>query len=536
VTAVRERDAVAVTVPPAPESPVLRPAWLAAVTAVVAGFALLLSFPPSAQWWLAPVGVAILLITVYRQRLRRAAWLGLLAGLAFFVPLLSWTGIQVGRWPWLALATLQASYLLLFALGVAWVSPLADARGWRRVGWPFTVAALFVADEAARDRTPFGGFPWGRLAFSQSDSPALRFAVLGGAPLVTFVVALLGALLATAVLAAPWGRAIRGWPAWRPPAAAAAAAIAGALIGFAVPTAPATGRPVTVAIIQGNVPRLGLEFNAQRLAVLQNHVNATLELANQVAAGQATQPDLVIWPENASDVDPVNSPDGRQLINQAAAAIGVPILVGGLIDSDNKHPLNVGIVWTPGSGPGATYIKRHPVPFAEYIPLRSLARRITTKVDLVRNDFVAGDEPGILSVGPATVGDVICFEVAYDGLVRDTVTGGGQLIAVQTNNATFNPAEARQQLAMVQLRAIEHGRDSLMVSTVGISAFVTADGEVSQATGFNTQAVRLAQLHLGEGHTVATRLGELPEWVVVAGAILGLALATRRRWVQARAS
>ena len=81
--------------------------------------------------------------------------------------------------------------------------------------------------------------------------------------------------------------------------------------------------------------------------------------------------------------------------------------------------------------------------------------------------MVGGDTPGVIRTGPVTVGDVICFEVAYDEIVRDTVTGGAEILAVQTNNATFNEAEARQQLAMVQLRAVEHGRESLMVSTVG---------------------------------------------------------------------
>jgi apolipoprotein N-acyltransferase len=134
-------------------------------------------------------------------------------------------------------------------------------------------------------------------------------------------------------------------------------------------------------------------------------------------------------------------------------------------------------------------------------------------------------------MGPARVGTVICFEVAYDGLVRDTVTGGGQLLAVQTNNATFNEAEAAQQLAMVRLRAVEHGRDSLMASTVGISGFVGVDGRVSHATGFFTQDVLVRTLALADRQTIATRVGVWPEFILVGGALVGLAAAwvTRRR-------
>ena len=110
----------------------------------------------------------------------------------------------------------------------------------------------------------------------------------------------------------------------------------------------------------------------------------------------------------------------------------------------------------------------------------------------------------MLPIGPATVGDVICFEVAYDEVVRDTVTGGAQLLVVQTNNATFNEAEARQQLAMVRLRAVEHGRPALMASTVGVSAFVDEAGNVHDATAFNAPAVIVRDVTLGTSRTMAT--------------------------------
>jgi apolipoprotein N-acyltransferase len=402
----------------------------------------------------------------------------------------------------------------------ALATPVVDRWRWT---WPFVTGSLWVLQEALRDRTPFGGFPWGRLAFSQDDSPLLRLASLGGAPLVTFGVAAVGGLLGLTVLS------VRRTPkrAWIP----ALVALVVALAPLGVPTARAGGPAVRVAIVQGNVPRLGLEFNAQRRAVLDNHVKATMDLAAEVNAGRAERPDLVIWPENASDIDPIENSDARALVDGAAVAIGAPILVGGLRDDGHGGTLNVGIVWQPNAGPTDSYIKRHPVPFAEYMPIRRFARMITDKVDLVRSDFVAGPKPGVLTLGPATIGDVICFEVAYDEIVRDTVTGGGQLIVVQTNNATFNEAEAAQQLAMVRLRAVEHGRPALMASTVGISAFVDPSGTVHDATSFNVRAVIVRELSLGTARTMATRLGPFPELalVAVALAVIGTAVVLRRR-------
>ncbi|MBA3487965.1 MAG: apolipoprotein N-acyltransferase, partial [Longispora sp.] len=209
--------------------------------------------------------------------------------------------------------------------------------------------------------------------------------------------------------------------------------------------------------------------------------------------------------------------------------------VGAVVGAGEGKARNVGVLWAPGVGPVQQYTKRHPVPFAEYIPFRSVVRSITEKADLVRADFVAGGRAGVFeSSAPGGVvrfGDVICFEVAYDSLVRDTVTGGAQLLVTQTNNATFNPAEAAQQLAMVRLRSVEHGRAGLMASTVGISAFTTPDGRAHQSTAFDSQAVVTGQVYLKTSQTPATRLGGTPEMILTGLALFGLlaAVALRRR-------
>ncbi|MEJ3744298.1 apolipoprotein N-acyltransferase [Actinomycetes bacterium KLBMP 9797] len=535
--------------------------------AVAGGVALLLALPPYGVWWLAPAGVALLAAAVHRRRPRGGAGLGMLAGLALFLPLLSWTNLHTGFVPWLLLATLQAGFLALLGTAGAYLSPLVDRHRWL---WPPAVALLWVAQEALRDRAPYGGFPWGRLAFSQDGSPLVRLAAVGGAPLVTFGVALTGGLLVTAgFLVAARRRPATGDADPRPadhaadgadpraaeraadgadplaaeragdgadPRAAgggvraggrggllaagglAAGAVAVAAAGLLVPLGTPGGDPVTVAVVQGNVPRMGLDFNAQRRAVLENHVDATLALADRVAKGQADQPDLVVWPENASDIDPLRNADAAVLIDEAAAAIKAPILVGAVLQGPGSGQIrNVGLLWQPGSGVDEEqmYVKRHPVPFGEYMPLRRIARLVTTEVDRVR-DMVAGERPGVIRTGPVVIGDVICFEVAYDEVVRDTVTGGAGLLVVQTNNATFDEAEARQQLAMVRLRAVEHGREALMASTVGVSGFVDARGRVHDATGFNTDAVIMRQMAPSGARTLATRLGYWPEVVLVA--------------------
>ncbi|WP_222853425.1 apolipoprotein N-acyltransferase [Fodinicola acaciae] len=493
------------------------PWWAVILGSVVSGVLLWLAFPPVGLWWTAPIAIALFALTLRGQRKRRGAWAGYLFGLVFFTLVLHWAGTFVGS-VWLLLPVSQAAFTAL----LGFLTPLT----WRKpVLLPALTGGAWVISEALRSRIPFGGFPWARVAFSQSDAPTLKLASIAGAPGVTFVVAAVGGLLALAAIWLITERQSRRWAI----AGLAAGAVALMAVGPLVPTPAPSGPTVTVAVIQGNVPRLGLDFNAQRRAVLDNHVKTTLKLADQVKAGTAKQPDFVIWPENSSDIDPLANADAYAEITMAAKAIKVPIMIGGMMNGPGPtHVSNTSIVWSPVSGPGERYVKRHPVPFAEYIPLRPIARMVTDKVDLVPRDFYPGDRIGTMTLGKYTVADSICFEVAYDDLVHDAVAAGGQMITVQTNNATFGKTEeSAQQLAMVRFRAAEYSLPALMASTTGISAVVDHNGGVVQHSGLFEQAILVQQVQLArpgqQTSTLAALLGVWPELLgsVATAAVLG---------------
>ncbi|MDP9398079.1 MAG: apolipoprotein N-acyltransferase, partial [Actinomycetota bacterium] len=171
-----------VPAPPAARRPVRRRTGARFAGAAASGALVLAAFPPYGFWPLAPVGVALLLLTVRGCRVGTGALLGLVHGLAFFVPLLQWSGIYVGPVPWLLLAGSQAAFLAGLGAALAAVS--------RGPAWPLAGALLWVAQEAVRMRLPWGGFPWGRLGFASADAPWVPLAALGGVPLVSFAVAL----------------------------------------------------------------------------------------------------------------------------------------------------------------------------------------------------------------------------------------------------------------------------------------------------------------------------------------------------------
>ncbi|MEW2359293.1 apolipoprotein N-acyltransferase [Spirillospora sp. NPDC029432] len=497
-----------------------RAGWTRTLLAVAAGLLMWAAFPPADLTPLIFPGVALLAAVLHGLPARTGAWLGFVAGVAFFVPVLEGL-VKIGPDAWILLAVVQALYFAPMGAGIALVTRLPF--------WPAWAAAMWVAEELVRGRVPFGGFPWARLAFSQTATPLTPYASLGGAPFVTFLTALIGCLLAYAAVAVLRARrelAGNGEGAGPDRAAARRAlvkplaiplAIAAAIIGggLLIPT-PTAGRPVTVAVIQGNVPRLGMDFNSQRKAVLDNHLARTRELAAQVRAGRVARPELVVWPENASDLDPYSDPEAYNAIHAAVREIGVPVLVGALTDTpDGEKVENRGIVWDPRSGPGDYYVKRHPVPFGEYLPFRDVLTKLITRFERIPRDFAKGTRSGVMRMGPVTIGDVICFEVAYDQEVRDVAAG--ELMVVQTNNATYGRTSLPpQQIAMSRLRAVEHGRTILVAATSGISAIVAPDGRMIDKSREFVPDIQVASVPARTERTLADRAGALPEWALAA--------------------
>lgn len=499
-----------------------RLAW-ALLAALAGGLALAAAFPPAGVWPLAVAGPGLLVVALHGRGLRGSLLTGLVFGAAFFFPLLSWV-LNVAWYAWLALALADT---VIFA-----VLAVAQRLLLRLPGWPVAVAGWWVAAEALRDRWPFGGFPWGRLAMSQATAPTRGWAAIGGAPMLTFAVALAGAALGWLLLAllSPERRASRHGTIRAAGTFAVTAALACLPAVLPLDPVPAGSKTTEVAAVQGNVPRartLAEQLNAWTVTL--NHVAATEKLAARVAAGQAARPDLVIWPENSTDIDPTKYQPVYQEIASAAAAIGRPILVGAVLQGPVR---NAGLLWLPGTGPTQTYIKRRLVPFGEVIPFRSLLNKITSLTALQPQNFTPGHANHIFTVGQIRLGDVICYEIGFDDLVRSDIADGANLLTMQTNDATFErdgqTGETGQQLAMARIRAVEHDRAVVVASTTGYSAIVAPDGNLITSSGTWQQAELEARVPLISYTTLADRAGAWPEWVIVGVTALALCLAIAR--------
>ncbi|ORM24285.1 apolipoprotein N-acyltransferase [Williamsia sp. 1135] len=475
------------------------------------------AFPPRNLWFLGIVSLAFLAGSLGGVvRFREGFWYGFVYGLAFFLPLLPWIGVYVGPLPWVALAIVLSLYTGLFGVLAVRTTTLPLGPLWFAITW--------VAVEWARSSFPFGGFPWGRVAFGQIGGPMLSLASIGGAPLVSFGVVLSGAALAA--LAGALARTPRRWQALIPATALVLLApLVAAALWPSVDGRNTSDDTITVAAIQGNVPRLGLDFNSQRRAVLDNHVRETLRLAEAVKAGDSPQPDIVLWPENASDIDPTANSDAAAEITAASIAIDAPIMVGTLVRNPDGRPTNTVLVWdgrlaADGQQIRGRYDKHIIQPFGEYLPWRSFFTHFSSYAEQAGN-FKAGTGPGVVDVDIAngrqvTVGVSTCWEIAFDRSARGAVKSGAEFLSVPTNNATFGRTQMTyQQLAMSQLRAVEHGRAVVVSATSGVSSIIAPDGHSMSRSGFFEPAALVNTIPLHTEQTVATTMGPWPERLAV---------------------
>ena len=424
------------------------------------------AFEPIGKWWLAPLAVAL---HMYAMTLtERKIFSTFVFALSINAVVLHWSSTFVGSIPWLILALGMTLFYL----------PLALVSRWGIASYPL----VFIVMEEVRNRFPFGGFGWVRLAYTQADAPYSKIAAIGGATalsatvvLLAFVVFLLFQKRFAVICLIPF-------------------------ILILVPINITSIGHSTVLMVQGNVPEMGLDFNSRAKEVFNNHLALT-----QKALAENQDVDFIVWPENAVDVDPFQHADVKRSLD----SIPKPLIIGAIVYKGNKL-LNTSILW--GGELPPIYIKQHLTPFGEYIPLRTLASKISPLTNRVR-DFEPGQGSQFFVVNDAVIAPVICFELLDDKILREAAQRSN-VLAVQTNSATFGmSAESAQQLSITRIRAIEHGRNIVSVSTTGYSAVIDYKGKVLEKTSMGTAEIIRAQVGLIRGETPSDIAGD---WALVA--------------------
>ena len=452
---------------------------VALLLSALSGVLLSAAFEPVGKWWVAPIALAVHMYALSLTHKKVLSVLIFTATLNLIV--LHWSSTFVGAVPWLILAL----GLSLFYL------PLSLISRWGMSSYPL----IFIMMEEVRNRFPFGGFGWVRIAYTQADAPYSKIAAIGGASALSALSVLLGLILFHVA------KRNLSTVAFLP------------FLLLLVPINLTAIGTTHVLMIQGNVPQMGLDFNSRAKAVFNNHFEKT-----QSELNKNSNVDLVLWPENSVDVDPFQNSD----VKQALDSIQRPLIIGAIVEKGDSI-LNTSILWGDDLPP--TYIKQHLTPFGEYIPLRSLASVISPYTDRV-TEFEPGQGQVFFKVKDAVIAPVICFELVDDELLHKAAVSSN-ILAVQTNSATFGmSAESAQQLEMTRVRAIEHGRNIVSVSTTGHSAVIDIKGKVLQKTSMGTADSIRAEVDLIDGETPRDTAGD---WALI-GVLMVLFVVARRAY------
>jgi apolipoprotein N-acyltransferase len=473
-----------------------------------------LSFPPVNLGFLVFAAPVPLLWALRRTGTRReAARVGFLYGFAFFGGMLWWI-YQLGAVAWFPLIGALAVYVTAYAL------LLHAVRLWSPLLWWMVAVGGWAAFEFARSRWPLGGFPWGAPGFAVGVVPGARGAAqwIGPTGWGVLVIAFAAAL----VLMAEEERDRR------PLEVVTALFVVVAARGL-VFAPDAAGTAVRVAIVQGNSPCPRAHCANEKQQIYESH----LDLTKTIEAGSV---DLVVWAEDSfgGSYNPTFNPEVAAQMGSEAVRLGAYLLAGGSRSAGPENWDNYNLLFAPDGSIVGEYLKQHPVPFGEFVPLRDLLKFIP-QLDQVPRDLRRGAGPVVfpVEIGGRSfqLGSVISFEGAFPRYLRGEVRAGAQLIVVATNEGSYGRGPASDQLiGMVRINAAALGVDVVHAAVTGHSTFVRADGSLDAAqTGLFTDEVLYGTVRVQESRrTFYAVIGDWLELAAIGAAGIALVVGWRR--------
>ena len=385
------------------------------------------------------------------------------------------------------------------------------ARNWSPWRWWLVAVGGWALWEFLRARWPFGGFPWGSVGYPVGTLPWPRGAAqwIGSSGWGVLAVA----FAAGVVLLLDEERDRR------PLEIASAFVIAFTLLG-AVFSPYAAGAAVRVAVVQGNSPCPRVHCEGEKVRIYTSHMSLT----NQIPAGEV---DLVVWGESSfgGAVSPTFDGDVRRDMGAQASRLGAYLLAGGTWPARPGEFDNYNVLCDREGQVTGEYMKRHPVPFGEYVAFRRILQFIP-QLEQVPNDMNRGQAPEVWTLtvdgGEGVFGSLISFEGAFARLMRDTVRAGARLMVVNTNEASYGYGPASDQLiGMIRMSAASLGVDVVVAAITGRSTLVRADGSVGRTTDLFTEDVLFGQVNFQESRrTVYAVTGP---WLQMLAIALGLA-------------
>lgn len=479
------------------------------VTPPALGALTILGFAPFNYYCLTLLAMVGLLALWWHAPARRAAWRGWLFGMGQFVVGLYWIIISMHQFGGVSvpvsvlLLVILSAVLALFPAVAGLLSGLM--RGLPRTLWALIFApAAWLLAELLR-ATVGTGFPWFSLGYALTTAPVADLPPLIGVYGLSALLVMAAGVLLVLCRGSLVGRAVSV-------VMIAALPLVLWLLPPALSWTHPVGEPISVAILQGNVPQ-SKKWDPSMRAVTKGRY---WRLSGSVEAR------LVVWPEAAVPSLADRQRAYLQAIDARATRLGRTELVGIL----DFNPATGGIynaVYALGVDDGR-YYKRHLVPFGEYFPVPDFLLPFLAAANLRFPSLAAGpQEQEPIVVDGVPIGLSICFEIVFSREVQLALPEAGILVNV-TNDAWFGHSTApHQHFQIARMRAMESGRPLVRAANTGISAIIAADGSVRKRLPQYEIATLEATVQPRAGVTPYVYFGNGPLWALsIALCVLGV--------------
>ncbi len=281
---------------------------------------------------------------------------------------------------------------------------------------------------------------------------------------------------------------------------------------------------LNIAIIQGNSPCPGAKNRCsnERQKIYESHLTQTQSLDGNF--------DLVVWPESSTGFnnDPGIHTRVQNDIATEALRLDSYFLIGGDRPIQNQYFENYGVFINKNGEIIDQYLKQHPVPFGEYIPLRKYLDWIPS-LALVPRDMIRGDGQKIFMVNNTKISTVISFEGSFQRYIRNSVKDGAELVVILTNQASYGESGMSDQfILMSRANAISNGRPIVHAAITGKSAFIDHKGKVVAKTKLFETGVLTERLEAKQKETPYSRYGNYLNYIFI---IFGLIVFRKKLFV-----
>ena len=417
-------------------------------------------------------------------------------GVAILVVIVAWIGLSLVQ-------TLSSS-LIFLVFAFIFRSRFFESL---KVLVPFLAASLWAVMEWSQT-IGWWGVPWGRLCLGQTKtSLTLLSSSIFGSYFVSFLIVAVNFCVAYLFIRQDFTKVLA--------TACICMVVGNLMIGSIVKISynNKDNQKLTVAAIQGNIP-LNEKWGKNTKQIIKDvHAKYTLEAAEDGA-------DLVILAETVFPYD-LNKDMAEYFSNLAQDGDTTVIATCFTLPEKPVYADNGGLrsynslfeVKEDGSFGEEMYSKQRLVPFAEFVPLRSMIEILIpplAELNMLPTDVLAGEDSVVLHTEKGNIGCMICFDSVYENIALESVRDGAQMLIVSTNDAWFDDsAENYMHTSQSKLRAIETGRYVVRAANTGISGIVNPLGEFEQELGILEEGYIIGDIYLRDQTTVYTVIGNL---------------------------